>query len=98
MQVSKLLEVRCNLSIFYFSQFHWNRQKRQCGFLPNPIAHHDFLNLAGRKVVCPLGGLRERDTAWHSKPETRENAPPQDDAAEARQRAHGWASEEPLHC
>src|SRR6516225_9738855 len=46
----------------------------------------------GRLKGFPLapGGLRE--TARHSKPETRETAVPQADEAEAQQRAHGGTS------
>ena len=42
------------------------------------------------KVPLAPGGLRE--TARHSKPETRETAVPQADEAEAQQRAHGSTS------
>jgi hypothetical protein len=54
-----------------------------------------FFATSSRPVVsCPTGptwgGLRE--TARHSKPETRETAAPQADEAEAQQRAHGRAS------
>src|SRR5262249_53702275 len=47
-----------------------------------------------RKAACPPGGLRE--TAWYSKAETRENAAPQADDAEAQQCTEGGAIKEIL--
>src|SRR5215472_10281150 len=52
--------------------------------------------LCGRVMPSAPGGLRE--TAWHSKPQTRENAAPQADEAEAKQRASGRASEHSNYC
>jgi hypothetical protein len=42
------------------------------------------------------GGLRE--TAWHGKPETLENAAPKANEAEAQQRANGRAPQQLLPC
>src|SRR5262249_21949905 len=47
-----------------------------------------------RKAACPPGGLRE--TAWYSKAETREDAAPQADDAEAQQCTEGGAIKEIL--
>jgi hypothetical protein len=56
MSVSKLLELRCNLGVLYFSQFFWNGQSWQSGFMPNPIALGNLLNLES----CPSTNIQPR--------------------------------------